>query len=107
MGAYRGSSMHRPLAILYCVVVFAIGLTACGGDDNAPPTPATTPTSATPALPSPVALTSVPRANPATAGLDSRSVLAPELIQVVVAQGAIAIENAAHNFLFHGYSGDG
>ena len=99
----------RGFHYVVCVAVLAVGLTSCRGDDNETPAPATTSTPAptTPAPPSPVALTSVPKANLATAGLDSRSALSPELTQVVVAQGAIAMENAVTNFLFYGTSGDG
>jgi uncharacterized protein DUF839 len=48
-------------------------------------------------------LTPVPRANPKTVGVTSATVLSPELLQVVVAQGSMLLENPADAAQFYGY----
>jgi hypothetical protein len=53
------------------------------------------------------ALTPVPNANPKTAGFSSASVLSPELLQTIVAQGSMALENGSDTFPYYGYDGDG
>jgi hypothetical protein len=57
-------------------------------------------------------LTGVPQANPKVAGFAPPTVLSPELIQTVVAQGANALENPATLssgvvLNYYGYNGDG
>ncbi len=52
-------------------------------------------------------LTSVPNANPKSAGTAVPNVLSRELIESVVAQGSSALENGTSAFPFYGYDGDG
>jgi hypothetical protein len=52
-------------------------------------------------------LTGVAAANPKTAGRAVPNVLAPELRQSIVAQGAMALENPNANFSNYGYDADG
>src|SRR5919109_742825 len=54
-----------------------------------------------------VDLTPVPTANPKIAGMAPPTILAPELMQVVLVQGATPLESGTKDFPFYGYNGDG
>jgi len=53
-----------------------------------------------------LALTNVPRANPATAGMDSPNTLSPELTEISLAQGSTRLENTSLLTSYYGYAND-
>ena len=54
-----------------------------------------------------VGLAPVLTANPKMAGMAPSTILAPELVEVVLVQGATPLENGTKEFPFYGYNGDG
>ena len=51
-------------------------------------------------------VTPVPAANPKLAGVSSPSILSPELIAVIRAQGSMRVENPTASVIYHGYLND-
>src|SRR5262245_52455843 len=54
-----------------------------------------------------LAQTNVPAANPKSAGFVAPNILSPELIETIVAQGAMKLENPSVLTSFYGYDNDG
>lgn len=58
-------------------------------------------------VPVAVVLSHVPKANPSAYGVTMPNRLSPQLAEVVVAQGSMAMENVSREFARYGYNGDG